>query len=89
MDFESVKAWLDENIAIRKRLVELDNFNEEMQLCTVNKENTLHVYKGIEIIAELLGKVLVETEFDDDIPYKYYFMYDGVEVFQLSRERLV
>ena len=91
MDFESVKAWLDLNISIRKQLAEAQELNNNISLCTLNRENTVHVFEGIELIADALGFELLADEKweDDDHPYFYYFMYGEFKVFQLSRERLV
>lgn len=91
MEFKDVKEWLDANIEHRKKLPEYEDFNEQIQLCTVNKKNTLQVYKGIDIIADVVGAELMQKEDweDEELPYYYYFMYEGFEVFQLSRERLV
>lgn len=90
MEFESVKAWLDMNISIRKQLIELEDYNEQLMLCRPNQKDTVHVFKGIEIMADLLGKEIAMVERNDtEIPYEYYFMYEGFKVLQLSRERLV
>lgn len=91
MEFQNIKEWLDLNISIRRQLIETENLNEQVQLCRPNKENTLHVYKGIDILADVVGAELLLREDleDEEYPYYHYFMYDGFEVFQMSRERLV
>ncbi len=91
MEFKDVKEWLDANIELRKKLPEYEDFNEQIQLCGFGRKNTLHVFKGIDIIADVVGAELQQKEDweDEERPYYYYFMYEGFEVFQMSRERLV
>ena len=88
MEFQNIKEWLDLHISIRRQLIEAEHLNE---LCRPNKENTLHVYKGIDILADVVGAELLLREDleDEEYPYYHYFMYDGFEVFQIGRERLV
>ena len=102
---ELMQAWLDERIeavkqiaAIKKsmddyplvwgRLVD-GEYENTVELCGWEPKYQLHIYEGIEHIADVLG-IPLECEENRGTPYdyEYSFVYKGVKVFEISKEAL-
>jgi hypothetical protein len=102
---ELMQAWLDERIEAVKQMAEIKKsmddyplvwgrlvdgeYENEVGLCAWEPKLQLHIYEGIENIADVLGiplkcKVNKGTAFD----YEYSFVYKGVKVFEVSKEAL-
>lgn len=89
MEFETVKEWLDKLVDSYNELKNLKYCSTQIEMCGIM--NHIHIYKGIEIIAEAMG-IQLEMICDDDIkykyPYKYYFIYRRYEILQLCEKPL-
>ena len=67
-------------------------FENEIQLCGLSKGvyNSIHVYNGIDKLADLLEVPLLEEDRnDEDYPYYYYFYYKDKEIYQISKNKLI
>lgn len=89
MDKERVKQWLDNLVLSRKIYLENEDLTDEICVCTGTLDDGIHIHSGIDEIADVMALDLKEKFFkDDDYPYKYWFVYDGVEFFQISNRKL-
>lgn len=89
MDKEKVKQWLDNLVLSRKIYLENEDLTDEICVCTGSLGDGIHIYSGINEIADVMALDLKEKFFEnDDYPYKYWFVYDGVEFFQISNRKL-
>lgn len=62
-------------------------YENEISPCVVGDYEKLHVYRGIEKIAEAVcTPLLVEKRRDNEYPYEFYFYYRGVRIFQIEKE---
>lgn len=86
MDRKMAESILNDVI---KKKAQLICANEELKLHTngealicdfVSKD--IHIYQGIEMLAEVLGEELKGKEWDADYSMKY-FKYSDIEVYQL------
>ena len=86
MEYEEIKEWLDKLVINLKEAQELEYFNEQINTCVMNRQ--VQIYKGIDIIADVMG---IELNIEEDMgcvyPFSYSFMHDGVIFFQLAEER--
>lgn len=91
MDYASVKEWLDLNVKIRADLAAAKTYNEHIMACVPKSDTDLLMLSGIEEVADIMGIELVldENWSNEELPYKYCFEYEGIQVVQLCRERLV
>lgn len=89
LEAEEVRKWLDEVIESKKRFLGLKKFNENIMLSTVETDNAVFLYEGIDAIAKVLGEKL-EEKYDPDLRCKYYysFSYKGVRIAQISESRI-
>lgn len=103
IDFTDVDVieWLDNIVEAFKRLNEcrydlyygkLDRkkgeYEKHIELCS-NDNPRLHVFDGIDTLAEIVGCELKRFDLDDgEYPYEYYFTYKDVYVFQLDAKPL-
>lgn len=103
IDFTDVDVieWLDNIVEAFKRLNEcrydlyygkLDRekgeYEKHIELCS-NDNPRLHVFDGIDTLAEIVGCELKQFNRDEeDYPYEYYFTYKNVHVFQLNTKPL-
>ena len=72
----NLKQWLRRQCEIYKKYERYINFSEEIRLCDVYTDG-VHVYKGLEKMADSVGKeILCKGR------YKYFF-YNGVKFFTL------
>jgi len=89
MDKERIKKWLDNLVIARKLYLDNADLTDEICLCAGTFDDGIHIHLGIDEIADVMGLELKEKSFeDDDYPYKYWFVYDGVEFFQISNRKL-
>lgn len=87
MEFTDAIEWLDMQIYARKILNEARCFNS--QIAAVETDKDIHIYRGIEILAGVLGAEMTESvEEGSKYKYEYRFSYKGIEVFQMSKERI-
>lgn len=88
MGFADVKEWMDalvDNLEYRRSM---DSFNNQVQ--TISTNNRIHMDSGIDILADMLGVDLKEKVLEDvEYPYRYHFFYRNIEVFQLSKEKVI
>ena len=101
---ELMQAWLDERIEAVKQIAEIKKstayplvwgklvdgeYENEIDLCAWEPKLQLHIYEGIEHIADVLGITLeCEDNRGMDYDYEYSFFYKGVRVFEISKEAL-
>lgn len=53
------------------------------------KCDDVHVYEGIEYLADAAGAVCICTDRKDDTyPLEYFFIYKGVKFFQITEQEL-
>lgn len=66
------------------------DISEDICICH-QLDRGIQMHLGIDEIAETLGLELKEITYQesDEYPYEYFFMYDGVRFFQISRRRLI
>lgn len=81
MGYREIKEWLDRLVENRKERAALTQLNSS--ICTVGAESTIHLYKGIEIIADVLGVPLQKTTCCGTI--MYYCVYNGTEIRQIGK----
>lgn len=84
MEYEDVKAWLDWQMKNAEERRKNEAFNSD--ICMTSTPDYIQMYKGIDIVADILGADLKERRLKEY--YCYYFFYNGVEVTQLSDRRL-
>lgn len=86
MDHTEIKEWLDrlvDNIIERKAL---KDFNNHIR---TDAPDDILVYEGIEVIAEAVGATLTEEKWNsDEYPYRYRFVYRGIELNGYEAQRL-
>lgn len=88
MEFEKIKAWLDEIVDIVRRERDVECFSNNISLCNAYKYYT-QFYQGIDIVADVMGLDLYESQRDDEkYRYEYSFTYKGVYFTQIEEERL-
>lgn len=102
---ELMQAWLDERIDALKQIEEIKKsmddyplvwgrlvdgeYENEVELCGWEPKLQLHIYEGIEHIADVLGITLkCEDNRGKPYDYEYSFVYKGVKVFEISKEAL-
>ena len=87
MEYAEVKEWLDKLVANIIETESLYNFNEQIRVCRPGL--TIHMFTGIDIVADVMGLELREDyEEDKDFPYRYSFEYKGNKFIQIEEERL-
>lgn len=89
MDKERVRQWLDNLVLSRKIYLENEDLTDGICVCSGTLDEGIHIHSGINEIADVMALELKEKSFEDDeYPYKYWFVYDGVEFFQISNRKL-
>lgn len=82
-----IKDWLDALVDLYKRTIGTVNFSDDIRVyfpCL-----GFHIDKGIDEISRKTGISLHESRFSEEYPYKYSFIYKGVEFFQISDKRIL
>lgn len=88
MKFTDIKKWVDAQANIKKAEKDCSCFCKQISTCHTD---SVQLYKGIEIVAEVLCIDLDEEVFDldeevfNDGHIKLSFMYDGIEFIQIGR----
>lgn len=82
MEIEEIKEWLDWHVANLKECQAHAQLNSSIRTCFA--ERYIHLYRGIDIIADVLGVKLEVKKLKDDV-LQYSFMYGETEVIQLER----
>jgi hypothetical protein len=79
---------MDDYHLVWGRLID-GEYENEVELCGWEPKLQLHIYEGIEHIADVLG---IKLKCDDNrgtaFDYEYSFVYKGVKVFEISKEPL-
>jgi hypothetical protein len=88
MGFKNVKEWLDKLVDNQNELRNLKYCNSQIELC--GPTDTIHIFRGIEKIADAVG-VELQMICDDsrEYPYRYFFRYRGWEVTQIEEKQIV
>lgn len=87
MDYSEVKEWLDKLVLNYKDSIELSVLNSSVSVCVGSPG--IQFYEGILIIADVMGLNTYEEKYPDSVyKYKYRFIYDGIEFFQINQERI-
>lgn len=100
---EDIVEWIDTIAENAKKLYEsvyrLDygklnekegEYENSIQPCSCNDYLRLHIYQGIDKIADALGiKLSVINDYDAEYHYKYSMNYKLLNIFQLEKEPLV
>ena len=81
--------WLDGLIDACIHMSRIKWFNDRIQITYPDTRGVVHIYHGIDRIAAILGEEL-EEEYRAELtcPYRYHFLYKGVEIAQVSPEKL-
>lgn len=87
MEYENIKDWLDKLVDNRNEAIALTVHNTSILTTTCDSER-IHLYKGIDIVADVMGLPLEEKYFNDECPYMYTFRYRDVMFVQLSEKKL-
>lgn len=67
------------------------SYDVEIGVCSSNRmyKKEIHINRGIELLADILGEKLSRTSRKDDTyPYEYSFMYNGYRIFQISAKEI-
>ena len=91
MEFATVKEWLDMLIKKFKESTHVEPLTKDI-IADVNISTIILFYKGLDIVADIMGLELKEKFVQDELPnqsyYRYSFVYDGVEFVTYSEERM-
>lgn len=85
MEYEKVKQWLDDVVDMAEHSKSLEEFNTS--ICTTNLIRNIQMYKGIDIVSDVMNiKLTAEPrKYDDESEYiRSSFVYRSVEFFQLN-----
>lgn len=86
MNAVAIKDWLDAIVELRQRESQLKMFGSRLLL--LEESEKIHVYSLIEFMAYAAGAELQEEVRYGKYPYRYSFIYKGIQFFQISEERL-
>lgn len=87
MEYEKIKEWLDEHIKHLNNARRINDFNNQIS-ANVTYDNVL-IFKGIDIVADVMGLNLKESIHEDlTLQYEYSFTYNGITFVQYSQKRL-
>lgn len=82
---EKITAWVEKVAKAYNSVRNLKDYSEDVCFCESYRGNEVHIYSGLEYIAEMLGIELIYTDrHDDDYPFEVSFVYKGVKFFQLN-----
>lgn len=62
------------------------DFEHDIAVCGMWGECNLHIYNNIDFLAEILGIELKRKPHDARFDFEYYFIFNGVRVFEISNE---
>lgn len=86
MEFTELEEWLDKIVAAKKELADLKVFNSQIEMG--NADSSVMLFKGIDVVADIIGVQLERRGFTEEIKYHYSFIYEGVEFWHVSNEEL-
>lgn len=85
MEYEKIKEWLDLVSEDFRRTNEHARFNSQIRTC--HERDDVHLYSGIEIIAEVMGLELRRRDLPyEEYSHESYFIYNDVKFFQMYRK---
>lgn len=84
----NIKDWLDSVIQAKKRLEHLSDSHHEFGIRICGEYSEVHIFNGLETIAFYLGQTVTYDPTWSEDKGRMYFMYEGLEVFQLWRKQL-
>ena len=88
MELKNVKEWLDKLVDTQNELRDLKYCNTQIEVCGIMDH--IHIYRGIEKIADAVGAELRMIRGDDrEYPYRYFFRYRGWEITQIEEKQIV
>jgi len=88
MNFEDLKEWMNLQVSLFKSAGAARCFNDQIVACCPYGRG-IHIYCGLDIIADVLGLELKEKKTGDpQFEYEYTVFYDGVRFYQIEEERL-
>lgn len=85
---EKFIEWIDEQISLRDRFEEIENFSNRIETCDYSRKKSIHLFSGIYEAAGYLDKVVSICEFDVDTD-KIYFTYKGYVLYELCEKGCV
>lgn len=89
MEFTDIKEFMDFHVESYKNTRGTNEFNNQIKLCLPYSLGGIHIYFGIDVIADMLGLDICEIVTDDfDYPFRYEIEYEGVTFFQIEGKRL-
>lgn len=82
----NVKQWFDAIIEKKKELCMLENFNEDIETVSLSDHNVIQIYKGIELLAQVLSKEIKTIEYVSygDSVTERSFEYMGFKIVQVN-----
>lgn len=85
-DYIGVRAWMDKLVDMVRDYKTLKYYNNQISTC--NSFDSVQIYKGIDILADVMDLPLNESETQDkEYPYNYSVFYHGVRFYQISKRR--
>lgn len=82
MEYQEIKDWLDRLILLNGAAKGYEDLTTSIQ--AIMSRVGIQLYKGIEIVADVMGLQL-DSRKRSDGEIEYFFIYSGVEFFQLGR----
>lgn len=82
-DSMMAKDWLNalvENMEQRKSLEKMNS-----QVSVIPNPEYIHIYTGIEMLADILGEEIIAGDWNEDYTARYFF-FRNVKVLQLDRK---
>lgn len=80
----NIKDWLDSVIQAKKKLEHLsDSYHDDFGVKLCGEYSEVHMFAGLETTAFYLGQTVTYDPTWSKDKGRMYFMYDGLEVFQL------
>lgn len=86
MEYQEIKDYLDNLIRVYKESRAAESFNSEIKAITVSYKEMIHIHKGIDILADVMGIPLEVEERDDaEFRFEYSFKYRDFLFFQIEK----
>ena len=83
MEYLEIKDYLDRLIRIQDEAQSCEDLNANIKAIMITGP-AIQMYKGIEIIADVMGLQL-DSKKRGDGDMEYFFIYSGVEFFQIGK----
>lgn len=78
-----IRDWLDCLISYQIIGKRISSFNSQIHVCGLDKNKEIHIFQGINVIAENMGFPLSIDNMSDKDNMYVYFNYKGYKVFQI------